>query len=112
VLAERDQIPSLIFDEVDTGVSGRAAQKIGRKLGEVAGARQVIAVTHLAQVAAFADSHYLIRKEVEDGRTLTKVTPLDHPAAIAELARITSGDVITPIALQNAEELWQNAHNK
>lgn len=110
VLANRDAIPTLIFDEVDTGVSGRAAQKIGRKLKQVSEARQVIAVTHLAQVAAFADNHLLIRKEVEDGRTYTRVIELNRDGAVEELARITSGESITDIALQNAGELWRNAH--
>lgn len=111
VLADRDGISTLIFDEVDTGVSGRAAQKIGRKLRQVSDARQVIAVTHLAQVAAFADSHLLIRKEVEKGRTFTKVSSLDHDAKIEELARIQSGDMVTELALQNAEELWKYSQN-
>lgn len=110
VLAHRDDIDTLVFDEVDTGVSGRAAGKIGRKLAQVSRSRQVICVTHLAQVAAFADNHLYIAKEVEEGRTYTIVSKLDHEAAIAELARITSGEVITPAALESAGELWQRAH--
>lgn len=109
VLADRDDIDTLIFDEVDTGVSGRAAQKIGRKLKQVSSSRQVICVTHLAQVAAFADNHLLIRKEVEDGRTFTRVTPLDERQAIEELARITGGDLITDLSLQSAKELWEHS---
>lgn len=110
VLAHRDDIDTLVFDEVDTGVSGRAAGKIGRKLAQVSRSRQVICVTHLAQVAAFADNHLYIAKEVEEGRTYTIVSKLDHESAIAELARITSGEVITSAALESAGELWQRAH--
>lgn len=109
VLADRDAIDTLIFDEVDTGVSGRAAQKIGRKLAEVSQNRQVICVTHLAQVAAFADHHLLIHKEVEEGRTHTHVDVLEQKEREAELARITSGDNITLTALENARELMTHA---
>lgn len=105
VLADRDSIGTLIFDEVDTGVSGRAAQKIGRKLRQVSRSRQVIAVTHLAQVAAFADTHMRISKEVDAGRTFTKVDRLEKDEVIQEIARITSGDMVTELALQNAAEL-------
>jgi DNA repair protein RecN (Recombination protein N) len=110
VLAGRDNVATLIFDEVDTGVSGRAAGKIGRKLREVSKARQVICVTHLAQVAAFADSHFLIAKRVEAGKTLTGVTRLSPDEAIHELARITSGDMATPASLQSAREMREQAH--
>jgi len=105
VLAEKDDVATLIFDEVDTGVSGRAAQKIGRKLAQVARARQVVCVTHLAQVAAFADNHLLIRKEIEAERTFTRITALDEEEIVAELARITNGDLVTDAALKSAGEL-------
>lgn len=105
VLADRDRIGTLIFDEVDTGVSGRAAAKIGRKLRQVSRTRQVICVTHLAQVAACADTHLYIHKEIEGGRTFTKVDVLDDSSRLTELARITSGDMITDIALENARQL-------
>ncbi len=110
VCAEQDDVATLIFDEVDSGVSGRAAQKIGNKLSQVARSRQVICVTHLAQVAAFADHHLLIRKDVEDGRTFTSVNALDKTRAIEELARITSGELITESSLNSARELWEHAH--
>lgn len=109
VLAHRDDVDTLIFDEVDTGVSGRAAGKIGRKLREVSKDRQVISVTHLAQVAAFADHHLLIAKDSDDAHTYTKVKALSHEETINELARITSGEVITPAALESATELWARA---
>jgi DNA repair protein RecN (Recombination protein N) len=110
VLAGRDNVATLIFDEVDTGVSGRAAGKIGAKLQQVAAKRQVICVTHLAQVAAHADKHFLIAKHEQDSRTFTDVKELPQEEAVAELARITSGDMITPAALQSAKELWEHAH--
>ncbi len=109
VLADRDDIDTLIFDEVDTGVSGRAAQKIGRKLAQVSKGRQVICVTHLAQVAAFADNHLLIQKQVEDGRTYTRVRELSQEERVEDLSRIISGDNITSTALENARELLEHA---
>ena len=105
VLAEKDDIGTIIFDEVDTGVSGRAAQKIGQKLAEVARHRQVICVTHLAPVAACAAHHYRIYKTVEEGRTFTRVEELGHEDRVRELARIMVGDHITEIALQSAGEM-------
>ena len=105
VLAEKDDIGTIIFDEVDTGVSGRAAQKIGQKLAEVARHRQVICVTHLAPVAARAAHHYRIYKTVEEGRTFTLVEELGHEDRVRELARIMVGDHITESALQSAGEM-------
>lgn len=105
VLAEKDGIGTIIFDEVDTGVSGRAAQKIGRKLAEVARHRQVICVTHLAPVAACAAHHYRIYKTVEAGRTFTNVVELTHDQRVQELARIMVGENVTESALQSAEEM-------
>jgi len=110
VLAERDEIGTLIFDEVDTGVSGRAANKIGSKLRQVSGRRQVICVTHLAQVAAFGDNHLYIYKEVDGDRTFTRVQPLEGEDVYKELARITSGDLITDAAVENAREMYDHAH--
>jgi len=109
VLADKDGVGVLIFDEVDTGVSGRAAQKIGNKLSQASRGRQVIAVTHLAGVAAFAERHLFIHKEVEDGRTYTRIEELDAPGREAELARIISGDNLTETALENARELIEHA---
>ena len=110
VLSGRDEIGTLIFDEIDTGVSGGAAQKIGLKLREASGNRQVICVTHLAQIAALADTQYLIRKQVRDGRTFTDVTLLDAEGRRQELARIIGGTQITPLTLQNAAEMLRLAH--
>ena len=105
VLAERDQIATLIFDEVDTGVSGRAAQKVAEKLRSVAAHKQVLCVTHLPQLAALANTHLLIAKSERDGRTYTTVTPLDLEGRKKELARIIGGTNITEITLQSAEEM-------
>lgn len=105
VLAEKDQVGTAIFDEVDTGVSGKAAQKIGQKLREVSKNRQVICVTHLAPVAAFANTHLYIHKEVEEGRTFTRVDLLEPAQRAEEIARIVSGDNITDTARKNAEEM-------
>ncbi len=105
VIAEGDRVGTLIFDEVDTGVSGRAAQKIGRKLKQASGGRQIICVTHLAQVAAFADTHLLIAKNVRDERTFTTVQPLSQEERVQELARIMGGENITEPVLASAREL-------
>ena len=105
VLAEQDQVATLIFDEVDTGVSGRAAQKVAEKLRSVAKTKQVLCVTHLPQLAALANTHLLIAKEERQGRTYTSVTPLDLEGRKRELARIIGGTNITETTLKSAEEM-------
>ena len=105
VLAEKDQIATAIFDEIDTGVSGKAAQKIGQKLSEVSRNRQVICVTHLAQVAVFADHHLLIHKQEEQGRTFTRIALLSEEQRVEEIARMISGDNLTDTAMENAKEM-------
>ena len=105
VLAQKDQIVTAIFDEIDTGVSGKAAQKIGQKLKEVSENRQVICVTHLAQVAVFADHHLLIHKQEENGRTFTRIERLEQAERTQEIARMISGDNLTDTAIQNAQEM-------
>ncbi len=107
-LADKDEIQTLIFDEIDTGVSGRAAQKIGLKLSEAAKNRQIIAVTHSAQIAALCDHHFLIRKESKGNSTFTDVTKLDLDGRIHEVARIMSTDKITELMLKNAQEMIGN----
>ena len=108
VLAEQDQVATLIFDEVDTGVSGRAAQKVAEKLRSVAKTKQVLCVTHLPQLAALANTHLLIAKSERDGRTYTTVTPLDLEGRKRELARIIGGANITETTLKSAEEMLQS----
>ncbi len=105
VLAEKDRVNTLIFDEVDTGVSGRAAQRVAEKLKSVAAHKQVLCVTHLPQLAALADTHLLIAKSEHDGRTFTSVTPLDLEGRKRELARIIGGATITETTLKSAEEM-------
>ncbi len=109
IMADKDKIETLIFDEIDTGVSGRAAVKVASKLRQVSGNKQVICVTHLAQLMAYADNHYLIEKAPRDGKTYTKVTLLDMDGRKTEIARITSGGEISDIQLKNAEEMINSA---
>ncbi|MBO5449091.1 MAG: DNA repair protein RecN [Ruminococcus sp.] len=105
VIAEKDSIATLIFDEIDTGVSGRAAQKIGLKLKQISGLRQVLCVTHLAQIAVMADNHLLIEKNIVGDRTSTTVKKLDFEGRKQEIARIMGGDNISELTLENAEEM-------
>lgn len=109
VLASTDDIDTLIFDEVDTGISGSAAQKVGMKLKEVSKSSQVLCVTHQAQLAALADAHYLISKQVEYGRTFTQVKLLDFDGRKHELARIIGGVSITDAALAHAESMLKES---
>lgn len=108
VLSDKDGIDTLIFDEIDTGVSGRAAIKLGKKLKEVSSGRQVICVTHLAQIASQADYHFLISKSTVDSKTYTNVKPLDREGRKYELARIIGGESVTQTQLDMAEEMLTN----
>ncbi|MDD6826813.1 MAG: DNA repair protein RecN [Oscillospiraceae bacterium] len=105
VIADKDDIPTLIFDEIDTGVSGRAAQKIGIKLQEISSCRQILCVTHLSQIAVMSDNQLLIEKKTIGDRTETSVTTLDMEGRIKEAARIMSGENPSELMLKNAEEL-------
>ncbi|SET90544.1 DNA repair protein RecN [Lacrimispora sphenoides] len=105
VLADTDDIPTLIFDEIDTGISGRTAQKVSEKLAYIAGNHQVICITHLPQIAAMADSHYEIAKAVEEGRTTTSIHPLSGEEVVEELARLLGGAEITEAVRANAREM-------
>ena len=109
VLAENDSIMTLIFDEVDTGVSGRAAGKVAEKMSRLSRSCQVLCVTHLAQIAAMADGHFSVRKEERDGRTFTQVAALDWEARRQELARLTGGVHVSQAVLESAEELLRQA---
>ena len=109
VLAEQEAIGTLVFDEVDTGVSGRAAQKVAEKLAQVSRHKQVLCVTHLPQLAAMADTHFSVFKRERDGRTFTEVLPLDRDARKRELARITGGTQVTRALLESAGELLDAA---
>lgn len=109
VLAENEEIGTLVFDEVDTGVSGRAAQKVAEKLAQVSRKKQVLCVTHLPQLAAMADVHFVVEKGERGGRTFTRVEELDRPRRCEELARLTGGEKITDAMLAGAEELIASA---
>ena len=109
VLAEQESVGTLVFDEVDTGVSGRAAQKVAEKLAQVSRHKQVLCVTHLPQLAAMADTHFSVEKGERDGRTYTRVVLLDREARKVELARITGGANVTQALLQSAGELLDAA---
>ena len=105
VLADTDGVSTLIFDEIDTGISGRTAEKVGEKLQKIAKNHQVILITHLPQIAAKADHHFLIEKTVEDGATHTRIHPLEEKESIEELARLLGGDELSEASLENAREL-------
>jgi DNA repair protein RecN (Recombination protein N) len=109
VLAENDLVTTMVFDEVDTGVSGRAAQKVAEKLYQVAHNRQVLCVTHLPQIAAMGDVHFSVAKGETEGRTFTVVERLAREGRKQELARLTSGDHVTAVALDGAEEMLSGA---
>ena len=105
VLSGADAVETLIFDEIDSGISGNAAQKVGVKLQHIARDKQVICVTHLAQIAALADSHYLISKLNDNNRSVTKISQLDNDGRINELSRIISGGEITENIRNTAIEM-------
>lgn len=109
VLSDKDDTDTLIFDEIDTGVSGRAASKIAKKLYDVSKNRQVLCITHLASIAAYADNHMLISKAVRDEKTYTSVTPLDTDGRVAEISRIIGGDESDKIHLESAKQLLNEA---
>lgn len=109
VLADRDQTETLIFDEIDVGISGRTAQKVSEKMAVISGSRQVLCITHLAQIASMADHHYLIEKSVQDQQTVTGIRELDQEESIEELARILGGARITETTLQSAKEMKEMA---
>ncbi|EHL13958.1 DNA repair protein RecN [Oribacterium asaccharolyticum ACB7] len=112
VLADTDAIPTLIFDEIDTGISGRTAEKVGEKLEKIAKNHQVILITHLPQIAAKADRHFLIEKNVQEGKTKTEIHTLNEEASVKELARLLGGEELTEAALQNARSLKAKAKEK
>ena len=109
VLAEQDDIPTWIFDEIDTGISGRTAQMVSEKMAQIGASHQILCITHLSQIAAMADAHFLIEKEVEDGRTRTGIRELNREEIYIELARMLGGAEITEAVLHNAKEMKQLA---
>ncbi|MBR2764877.1 MAG: DNA repair protein RecN [Blautia sp.] len=112
ILADRDQIQTLIFDEIDTGISGRTAQRVSEKMAVIGHHHQVLCITHLPQIAAMADRHFVIEKEAENGSTHTMIRPLDEDASVTELARLLSGSEVTEAVLENAREMKRLASEK
>ena len=109
VLSEQDQVGTMVFDEVDTGVSGRAAQKVAEKMARISRTKQVLCVTHLPQLAAMADTHFSVEKGEQGGRTFTRVVQLDRARRQQELARLTGGASISATMLEGAGELLDQA---
>nr|WP_297771075.1 DNA repair protein RecN [uncultured Butyrivibrio sp.] len=109
VVADKDDISTLIFDEIDAGISGKTAWKVSKKLGQLSREHQIICITHLPQIAAMADEHFMIEKGLSDGRTVTNIYALSEEASIGELARLLGGDKITDAVVQNAQEMRNEA---
>ncbi len=105
VLADKDAVDTLIFDEIDAGISGKTAWKVAEKLGTLGGAHQVICITHLAQIAAMADQHFVIEKDTDGSSTVTAIRSLSEEDSLGELARLLGSDTLTPAALSNAKEM-------
>jgi DNA repair protein RecN (Recombination protein N) len=105
VFADEEGTHTLIFDEIDTGISGRTAWKVSEKLGQLADNHQIICITHLPQIAAMADSHYLIEKQVKQERTVTEIKRLDEEESLGELARLLGSGRVTEAVLTNAREM-------
>ena len=112
ILADRDAVETLIFDEIDTGISGRTAQKVSEKMAQIGRRRQVICITHLAQIAAMADEHFEIVKQVENQETSTRIRRLSREESVEELARILGGAQITEAVLSNAREMKELAEQQ
>ena len=112
ILAGKDEVETLIFDEIDTGISGRTAQMVSEKLSEISRNHQVICITHLPQIASMSDSHYLIEKTVTDGKTTTAIAELTEEKSVEELARMLGGESITETVLSNAREMKEMAQQQ
>ena len=111
VLADKDEVESIIFDEIDTGISGRTAQKVSEKMALIGKNRQVICITHLPQIASMADTHFLIEKSVQGQSTITGIRKLKAAEEVEELARMLGGVEITDKVLENAQEMKSQAHS-
>ena len=109
VVADKDDISTLIFDEIDAGISGKTAWKVSRKLGTLAKDHQIICITHLPQIAAMADTHFMIEKGLDEGRTVTGIYALDEDASTGELARLLGAEKLTETTLENAREMRREA---
>jgi DNA repair protein RecN (Recombination protein N) len=108
-LAQADPVPTLVFDEIDVGIGGKVAESVGKRLARLAKAHQVICITHLPQIAKYAERHLLVAKTVRGSRTLTSIRTLDAEARVEELARMTSGATVTKASLAHAREMLETA---
>ena len=109
VLADRDGVDTLIFDEIDSGISGKTAWKVAEKIGRLGRAHQILCITHLPQIAAMADTHFLIEKKVEEGHAVTHIREVHGEDSVKELARLLGGEEISSSALENAREMKKTA---
>ena len=108
VLAKSDKLPLLIFDEIDSGISGNVAQKVGTALKSLASFHQIIAITHLPQIAAFSDHHYVVEKKETDGRVISSIRKLTDHQKIIEVAKLLSGEKVTDASIKSAKELMES----
>ena len=112
VFVDKDKIPTLIFDEIDTGISGAIGKRVGEKMYEVSVKHQVLCITHLPQIAALSDNHYFVSKKVEDNKTFTGIRVLNREDKIKEIAKMVGGDEISEVTIENAEEMVKFAEIK
>ncbi len=110
ILAKSDKLPLMVFDEIDVGISGRIAQKVGKALRNLSEFHQIIVITHLPQIASFSTTHYVVEKKIKDGRAVTTIRKLDEEEKIYEVAKLISGEEITPASIENARELIYNSN--
>ncbi len=110
ILAKSDKLPLMVFDEIDVGISGRIAQKVGKALRNLSEFHQIIVITHLPQIASFSTTHYVVEKKIKDGRAVTTIRKLDEEEKIYEVANLISGEEITPASIENARELIYNSN--
>ena len=109
VFADKDETDTLVFDEIDTGISGKTAWKVAEKLGKLSGNHQIICITHLAQIASMADIHFMIEKGVKNDRTVTKIRELSGEESLGEMARLLGSGELTEAVLGNAREMKETA---
>ena len=112
VFADKDDIPTLIFDEIDTGISGQVGQRVGEKMYQVSKNHQVLYITHLPQIAILSDHHYFVSKEVKNDKTFTKIKLLSTDEKIHQVAEMLGGDSVTNATLENVREMFNNSNTK
>ena len=105
IIAEKDNIPTLVFDEIDTGISGNTAQIVGNKIKELARDRQVIVISHLPQIVALADTHFAIKKDVVNNSTISTIDKLNYDERVEEVARLIGGMNVSEVAIETAKEM-------